>query len=87
MAKKNTISPYLDVGGNKNIGATIHIGQEIRCLPYAGFFLPCGFPYLESSGPRLIFFNQNTEKIGEKIYKKGLIQIFKTKIKFEEFLK
>ena len=22
------------------IGATIRIGREIRCLPYAGFFLP-----------------------------------------------
>ena len=31
-------SPYLDASGNKNIGATIRIGQEIRCLQNAGFF-------------------------------------------------
>ena len=31
-------------GGRKtSLGATIRIGQEIRCLPYAVFFL--GFPY------------------------------------------
>ena len=32
------ISPVFDAGGNKNIGATIRIGLEIGCLPYAGFF-------------------------------------------------
>ena len=26
-------------GGKTSIGATIRIGREIRCLPYAGFFL------------------------------------------------
>ena len=41
MAKKNSISPYFDASGNKNIGATIRIGREIRCLPYAGFFSLC----------------------------------------------
>ena len=35
---KNAISPFFDASGNKNIGTTIPIGQEIRCLPYAGFF-------------------------------------------------
>ena len=30
--------PFFDASGNKNIGATIRIGREIRCLPYAGFF-------------------------------------------------
>ena len=39
--KKNTISPLFDASRNKNIGATIHIGQEIRWFPYAGFFLCC----------------------------------------------
>ena len=33
------ISPFLDASGNKNIGATIRISQEILCLPCAGFFL------------------------------------------------
>ena len=37
--KKNDISPYFDGSGNKNIGATLRIGREIRCLPYEGFFL------------------------------------------------
>ena len=32
------ISPFFYARGNKNIGATICIGQEILCLPYAGFF-------------------------------------------------
>ena len=36
--KKNAISPFLDASGNKNIGASIRIGQEIRRLLYAGFF-------------------------------------------------
>ena len=35
--KKTANSPFLDASGNKNIGATIRIGQEILCLPYAGF--------------------------------------------------
>ena len=26
-------------GGKTSIGATIRIGREIRCLPYAGFFI------------------------------------------------
>ena len=34
---KNAISPILDASGNKNIGATIHIGREICCFPWAGF--------------------------------------------------
>ena len=29
--------PFFDTSGNKNIGATIRIGWEILCLPYAGF--------------------------------------------------
>ena len=29
--------PFCDASGNKNIGTSIPIGQEIRCLPYAGF--------------------------------------------------
>ena len=37
--QKNVISPFFDASGNKNIGATIRIGQEIQCLPYAGFLL------------------------------------------------
>ena len=36
--QKNAISPFFDASGNKNISATIRIAQEIRCLPYAGFF-------------------------------------------------
>ena len=36
--EKIAISPFFDASGNKNIGATITIRQEIRCLPYAGFF-------------------------------------------------
>jgi hypothetical protein len=32
------LAPFLDARGNKNIGATIRIGQEIWCLPYEGFF-------------------------------------------------
>ena len=35
--KKKAISPFFDASGNKNIGATIRIGQEIRCLLYAEF--------------------------------------------------
>ena len=35
LGKNNPISPFFDAGGNKNIGATIRIGREIRCLPYA----------------------------------------------------
>ena len=37
--QNNAISPFFDASGNKNIGATIRIGQEIPCLPYAGFLL------------------------------------------------
>ena len=36
--KEEAISPFFDASGNKNIGASICIGQEILCLPYAGFF-------------------------------------------------
>ena len=28
-------------GKQTSIGASIRIGQEIRCLPYAGFFAVC----------------------------------------------
>ena len=37
--EKNAINPFFDASGNKNIGATIRIGRDILCLPYAGFFL------------------------------------------------
>ena len=37
MGKTRAISPLFDASGNKNIGATIRIGREIWCLPYAGF--------------------------------------------------
>ena len=37
--KKNAISPFGDARGKKSIGATITIGREIRCLPYAEFFI------------------------------------------------
>ena len=51
MTLKNLVSaPFLDASGNKNIGATIRIGQEIQCLPYAGFFssVPlCSFSFSE----------------------------------------
>ena len=33
------LSPFFDASRNKNIGATIRIGQDIPCLPYAGFFI------------------------------------------------
>ena len=36
---ENAISSFFDASGNKNIGATICIGREIRCLPCAGFFI------------------------------------------------
>ena len=39
FAKKIDISPFFDASGNINIGASIRIGREIWCLPYAGFFL------------------------------------------------
>ena len=39
VRKKKNISPFLDASGNKNIGASIRIGQEIWFLQYAGFFL------------------------------------------------
>ena len=32
-------APFFDASGNKKNGATIRIGQEIWCLPYAGFLL------------------------------------------------
>ena len=35
--QKNAISPFGNAS-EKNICATIRIGQEILCLPYAGFF-------------------------------------------------
>ena len=31
-------APFLTPAETKNTGATIRIGQEIWCLPYAGFF-------------------------------------------------
>ena len=32
-SRKNLpISPFFNLSGNKNIGATIRIGREIRCL-------------------------------------------------------
>ena len=36
--KRNAISPCSNATGTKFIDATIRIGQEIGCLPYAGFF-------------------------------------------------
>ena len=38
MYIKNAISLFFDAIGNKKISATIRIGHEIWCLPYAGFF-------------------------------------------------
>ena len=38
LQQKNPISPFFEARGNKNIDATIRIGREIRCLPFAGFF-------------------------------------------------
>ena len=32
-----TVSQFVDASG-KNLGDTIRIGREIRCLPYTGFF-------------------------------------------------
>ena len=37
-ATKNAISHFFGASGNKNISATIRIGREIWCLPYAGLF-------------------------------------------------
>ena len=37
--EKNTVSPFCRHQKKTNLGATIRIGQESRCLPYAGFFL------------------------------------------------
>ena len=31
--------PFLSISVRFGIGATIRIGQEIQCLPYAGFFI------------------------------------------------
>ena len=39
LKKTNAISPFYDASRNKNIVATIRIGQEIWCLPNAGFFI------------------------------------------------
>ena len=36
--KKNPISPFFDFSGNKILMLLFRIGQEIRCLPCAGFF-------------------------------------------------
>ena len=36
--KKNAVIPNFYDSGKKIIGATIRIGREIRCLPYAGFY-------------------------------------------------
>ena len=33
-----TLKRFLQSPDEKNIYATIHIGREIRCLPYVGFF-------------------------------------------------
>ena len=57
-------APFFDTSGNQNIGATIRIGQEIRCLPYGGFFLLSFFTMEELVGggsvinwaqPRLVY--------------------------------
>ena len=32
------MSPFFNASGDQNIGATIRIGQEILCFPYAFFF-------------------------------------------------
>ena len=40
MQKKKKLAAILAAAAvRKSIGATIRIGQEIFCLPYAGFFL------------------------------------------------
>ena len=33
--EKTAASPFVNAGGEKNLGATI--GREILCLPYVGF--------------------------------------------------
>ena len=43
--KKNAISPFGDAREKKSIGATIRIGREIGCLPYAGFFVKVSVVY------------------------------------------
>ena len=35
--QKKMLQPFFDASGYKNISATIRIGREIRCLPYADF--------------------------------------------------
>ena len=48
--KKNAISPFLKPAETKKkIGATIHIGRKIQCLPYAGFF-QLEFGYFQGKG-------------------------------------
>ena len=41
------IGPFLFISVRFGIGATIRIGQEIQCLPYAGFFLNILFMTIE----------------------------------------
>ena len=52
-------APVATPGGKKIIGATIRIGREIRCLPYAGFF------YLLSCQKKPLTQNQMTRKRSE----------------------
>ena len=35
--KKMMSAPFVDASAKKYLGATICIGREIQCLPYAGF--------------------------------------------------
>ena len=65
FCKKNAISPFFDASGNGNIGATIRIGLEIWCLPYAGFFL-FYFLYLLLKTPHTSFLIEETEQKHKK---------------------
>ena len=54
FTEKNVFCPFLGASRNKNICATIHIGREIWCLLYAGFFF-----LLKKIFQTKTFFNKN----------------------------
>jgi hypothetical protein len=56
------ILPWSTLG----IGATIRIGREMLCLPYAGFFQHACFFRLSSAFPGLIFINKKVMLMNTK---------------------
>ena len=64
LGKKLAIILFFYASGNKNIGANIHIGREIRCLPHARLLGKTPAPSLDSVQTEDFHFEALTNWLG-----------------------